>query len=273
MHFLFCKANTHDYSHSVEHIIPESLGNTDHTLPRVWICDPCNNYFARKIEKPFLEPPFGESTRFAMGIQNKRGQIPPTRALHPRSRSIVEMMRSEDGWSVGVAPSQDEGRCIRSLETSRSDSLYIPLPPDLPEANAETSRFIGKVALEALAAKGLKEEGWNAELVNHPSLDQLRSYVRLGIPAITWPVSLRRIYDREHRFSEPNSKDFEVLNEWIILPTAQGKYYCVIAIFGVEFAINLGWPDLDGWNVWLANNDWRSSLLVTQTCEYGGRPS
>jgi len=52
MRCLFCKCPSDD-SKSVEHIIPETLGNADHVLPRGTVCDKCNNYFSRKIEKRF----------------------------------------------------------------------------------------------------------------------------------------------------------------------------------------------------------------------------
>ena len=49
---IFCKTKS-SACVSVEHIIPESLGNTQHILPRGWVCDSCNNYMATKVEKPF----------------------------------------------------------------------------------------------------------------------------------------------------------------------------------------------------------------------------
>jgi hypothetical protein len=51
---IFCRDNT-TASRSVEHVIPEPLGNTTLTLPPGVVCDKCNHYFARKIEKPLLE--------------------------------------------------------------------------------------------------------------------------------------------------------------------------------------------------------------------------
>ncbi len=48
----FCKQCS-DLSNSVEHIIPESLGNKNHVLPKGIVCDRCNNYFTLKIEKMF----------------------------------------------------------------------------------------------------------------------------------------------------------------------------------------------------------------------------
>jgi len=47
MRCIFCK-NPSDNSVSVEHIIPESLGNISHILPKGWVCDTCNNYIAGK---------------------------------------------------------------------------------------------------------------------------------------------------------------------------------------------------------------------------------
>lgn len=54
MNCIFCKEESSN-SRSIEHIIPESLGNKDHVLPPGIVCDKCNNYFARKIEKKILE--------------------------------------------------------------------------------------------------------------------------------------------------------------------------------------------------------------------------
>src|SRR6267154_1084155 len=50
---IFCKQNS-ALSRSVEHIVPESLGNTQHILPIGVVCDACNNYLAREVEKPLL---------------------------------------------------------------------------------------------------------------------------------------------------------------------------------------------------------------------------
>ena len=40
-------------SRSKEHIVPQSLGGTEHILPPGVVCDKCNNYFSRAVEKPF----------------------------------------------------------------------------------------------------------------------------------------------------------------------------------------------------------------------------
>jgi hypothetical protein len=75
MRCIFCKADS-DHSVSVEHIIPESMGNVDHVLPPGSVCDGCNGYFARQIEGPLLAAPVFRQLRFGMQIANKRGRIP-----------------------------------------------------------------------------------------------------------------------------------------------------------------------------------------------------
>lgn len=75
MRCIFCKRPSLS-SQSVEHIVPESLGNTDHTLPRGVVCDACNNYFARKVEKPVLDSPMMRLLRSDRQIPNKRRRIP-----------------------------------------------------------------------------------------------------------------------------------------------------------------------------------------------------
>lgn len=75
MRCIFCKSQS-ELSHSVEHIISESLGNTEHTLPRGVVCDSCNNYFARKIEQPVLDSPMMRLLRSDRKIPNKRRRLP-----------------------------------------------------------------------------------------------------------------------------------------------------------------------------------------------------
>jgi hypothetical protein len=54
---IFCDCNSND-TKTIEHIIPQSLGNVNITLPKGKVCNKCNNYFGRKIEQLLLEIPF-----------------------------------------------------------------------------------------------------------------------------------------------------------------------------------------------------------------------
>jgi HNH endonuclease len=269
MHCLFCKANS-ESSKSREHIIPESLGNKDHVLPSGWVCDSCNNYLARKVEAPFLETRYGTSSRFEMRIPNKKGRIPIGTGFHPQSRSMVDIMIDKNGWNIFAAQSEDESRFVNSVRTKNRGSLYIPSSGD-PELNYETARFIGKVGLEILAYRCMDVEGWNDEVVNKIELDELRNYVRRGKPGFVWPINIRRIYPTDHEFLDKTDETFQVLHEWDILfiPSAQGdesvgEFYATIAILGIEYAINLGGPELDSYLQWLKDKDNQSYLYVSK---------
>jgi hypothetical protein len=260
MRCIFCKCNS-DACVSVEHILPESLGNTEHVLPRGWVCDACNNYFAREVEKPFLDSLYGKHSRFEMSVPNKRGRIPPVQGLHPQSRTIIEMFHSpEDGTlCVGAADGEDESRWVASIKARQSGSFYIPAA-DFPPADFTTSRFIGKAALEILTAKCVAVAGANDEIVDKPELDELRQYVRRGVPKFVWPVGMRRIYPANFHFADAQHGPHQVLHEFMIHHVPEAEYYAVIAIFGIEYALNLGGPELDGFNAWLRSHNNRSPL-------------
>jgi len=263
MRCIFCKTDT-SLCKSVEHVIPESLGNTDHVLPKGWVCDTCNNYLSRKVEGPFLNSIYGRSSRFNMQVPSKKGNFPSVLGFHPRSRTKIEMFRDKYyGLGVGAAPGEDETKWVNSILNRESGRLWIP-KPDVPETNYETSRFIAKIALEALALKCKDISGWNEEIVDKKELDELRNYVRYGNTKEIWPVYIRRIYPEDKDFVADDGAFYQVLHEWDILAIPAennlAEYYVVIAIFGVEYTINTGGHELDGYLSWLERNDNKSFL-------------
>jgi hypothetical protein len=268
MRCIFCKSSTAD-CRSAEHIIPESLGNVEHVLPPGWVCDDCNNYLARKVEAPFLNSWYGRNSRFEMRVLSKRGCVPPATGLHSQSRSKVDIYVDEDdSLAICAAPGEDETRFVRSIATNTHGTLYIP-SAEFPPQNYETARFIGKVALEVLAHRFMDVSGWNEEVVDKKELDELRTYVRQGRPGFVWPVHMRRIYPANFLFAHGAFPVHEVLHEWDILqipasPESQiAEYYAVIAIFGIEYAVNLAGPELDGFHKWLKDNH-QVSFLYTK---------
>ena len=73
-----------------------------------------------------------------------------------------------------------------------------------------------------------------------------------GNPGFVWPIHMRRIYPADHEFSDEIDNAYQVLHEWKILfipssPSDEfvGEFYAIIAILGMEYAINLGGPELD----------------------------
>lgn len=214
MRCIFCK---HDSSSakSVEHIIPESLGNVAHTLPIGAVCDACNQYFARKIERPILESGMFRILRADRRIENKRGRIP--------------VLTDSDA-------------------------------PDLPEYRL-MSRLIGKVGLEVLAHRVQHVREWNVEIADKRDLDPIRQYVRFDRGKSTWPFAYRTLHPVNAVFRD-EQETYEVLHEFDLLYTKKNELYIILAIFGVEFALNLGGPELDGYIRWLKEHDFASPLYI-----------
>ena len=98
MRCIFCKKDSSE-TKSIEHIIPESLGNKSFVLPRGYVCDKCNNYFAREIERPFLEQMNVQLLRFEESIPNKKNRIPTIKGLIEDEEVIVHKT-SKNNWRV-----------------------------------------------------------------------------------------------------------------------------------------------------------------------------
>ena len=54
----------------------------------------------------------------------------------------------------------------------------------------------------------------------------------------------------------------EVLHEWTFLYTEHEEMYFVLAILGVEYAINMGGPDIEGYKLWLKEHGNKSPLYL-----------
>lgn len=259
MRCIFCKADS-TRSRSVEHIIPQALGNIEHVLPCGVVCDTCNNYFARKVEGPILGTPWFCHARSRQGIENKRGLIPPVVGLVPAARAAANVWLERNKLSIGARNQKDEAQLHQALVSGRARSLYIPIVDRIDEALM--SRFLAKMAVEILAHRLRPVEGWEDPLIDDPQLDPLRRFARIGDKPASWRFSRRRIYGEDDVQFESNSP-YQVLHEFTVLYTQKLELYAVVCLFGEEFAINYGGPEIEGYATWLRENDGRSPLYVT----------
>jgi hypothetical protein len=259
MNCIFCKSDSRE-SRSVEHVIPESLGNTEHTLPPGVVCDKCNNYFACKVEGPLLADPYFRELCFRTAVISKKGRAPRVRGVHMQSRVEVELSPNLDGsgMSVGAAFEKDERRWIESVRGSTTGKLIIPIPTVADQRLM--SRFLAKVALECLALRLLDLPGGIDEIASKTGLDPLRDYARKGNAKLLWPFHARVLYAPEFIFAKSGQQPYEVLHEWIFLYPSESMLYLVIAIFGVEYALNLGEPEIETYKSWLIENADKSHL-------------
>lgn len=268
MRCLFCKQDSSN-TKSVEHIIPESLGNKTMILPRGYVCDKCNNYFAIKVEKPFMELPEIRQLRFQEMIPNKKNKMPQMEALY-NWKSPVKL-----GWDV----KQDE--CMLYIDAN--DEVFneilckekgdIMFPAFTNETTIQSSiivsRLLAKVALEALADRSKMLEGSLDELIDYKEFDKIRNHARRGIVS-EWPCSIRRIYSMDTLWKCEKDREKQKIYEADFLMIDKGgegdtKYvilYFVVVLWGMEFAINMAEPEIDEYHRWVNQHGGLSPLYV-----------
>ncbi len=253
MRCIFCRQDSNE-SKSVEHIIPESLGNKVNTLSQGIVCDKCNNYFSREVEKPFLEHSAIELLRFEEGVENKKGRIPPTMGIiFPDA--LVEVRKTfKDGIAGEVRVPTEIFNKIVNLKSGQiilkkfNDELSLP-------NGSVLSRFIGKIAIEAFAQRLQNSEQLLEEFIDDVQMDSLRNHVRLGKEKV-WDCNVRRIYKSTNYWRDGSSDEiYQITNEYDFLVTDEDEWYFVIALFGIEFSINIGGTSIDGYKKWLLKHD------------------
>ena len=254
MRCLFCRQDS-SLSRSVEHIVPESLWNTKHVLPRGVVCDACNNYFSREVEKPFLESPAISMLRFDQAIPNKRGKIPESKGMMLPGFEVIARRHQEGpyGLSVEVPPS------ALAYLSSQPFGRFVFATSGEPPKDRVVSRFLAKMALEAMAMKLVPHVKGLEYLVDETQLDELRNFARRGTPR-EWPYSIRRIYAVNGVQVDANGSLHQTVHEFDFLVTRTNEWYFAFALFGLELTINLGGPEIDGYLAWIDENDGTSPL-------------
>lgn len=273
MRCLFCKQDSSN-TKSVEHIIPESLGNKTMILPRGYVCDKCNNYFAIKVEKPFMELPEIRQLRFQERIPNKKNKMPQMEAFY-NGKSLVKL-----GWDV------KRGECMLYIDADdeiineilykEKGNLVFPafINETIIQSSIIVSRLLAKIALEALADRLKMLEGSLDELVDCKEFDDIRNHARRGIIS-EWPCSIRRIYDMDTLWKCEEDGAQQIICEDDFLMIDKGgegdtKYvilYYIVVLWGMEFAINMAEPEINEYNKWVNQHGGLSPLYVKKNFE------
>jgi hypothetical protein len=253
MKCIFCKKNS-EKSKSIEHIIPESLGNKKAILPKGIVCDSCNNYFARKIEKDLLQTPFYKSLRSRYGIESKKRKIPLDVAYLPNGNEIeVELNGIFDpnnqNLNFIIHKKDDFNKLLRGEITE----TYIPVSIDLEESLI-VSRFLAKVGIEVIASKFWESAKDVSYLITEDLYNPLRNYARYGSGTKFWHYHQRRIYNEiEEGDTRQKMYEFQIwsteANE-----NALGLHLTLV-LYGLEFTINLFEPSINRYEKWLKENN------------------
>lgn len=265
---IFCHKDS-SLSKSVEHIIPESLGNKEHILPKGYVCDACNHYFSVKIESQLLAQPYFVSMRRRNDIRTKKGKFVAEEMFFPGAHKISET-RLDFEAGVFYISDEDVIKSIVAGKCNRAISLYIE-EPEYP--NKTMSRFLAKCAYESIFLLGGEHDYqlWLKKRDNKDFMfqdfEKLRQFARYGIGE--WPYSQRRIYNEGTFFSYKGGEPYEVLHEQkfffreverIDEYSIMAELYFVLVICGIEYVISVTDPDISGFLQWLKDHPGQSPI-------------
>lgn len=228
---LFCGCDSTN-SKSVEHIIPESLGNTELVLPRGVVCDKCNNYFSREIENKVLSIQSFRDLCFYEAIPNKKGHLKETEFMLCGEECKVDwgIAGGKPALFLGVSP-----ETIKKLFESKPE-LMISRGINLNdvEHSYDISRFLYKIAIEYYAFLLLQlEENSDADCFQFDKgAEQIIDFIRKG--------NSNKKYLTYEVEKEKNFVPFEDNgNITIGFFEKDGDLFFKIVLFGTRFTINL----------------------------------
>ena len=248
MNCLFCRSNG-PFATS-EHIIPESLGNTDLVISG-HVCDACQNYFGREIENFVLsKTPFG-LWRVLLRIPRKDGKLPTIDLSIPKLQRILPIWSEHHDNRIGLTAHEDgsvsldidDPAIVKELLSRERDYIQFVFSPKHLE---QIGRLLGKICLELLCL-------YDPYLARSAQFDKLRNYVRRGVTKEIWPIfyaNKGNLKDLIRQRAQPSDVDgetqlYEYTVQWV-------EPYWI-------FSLHLG---VDLWVLYM--NDSRPSPIVKE---------
>jgi hypothetical protein len=215
------------------------------------VCDSCNNYFSREVEKPFLQHDSIRLLRFHQALPSKRGVIPSADGVILPDRQVTLHRLPPRNLQLPATE-------VLSSISSRVGTVILPAELPLPTGSV-VSRFLAKAALETFASRAIDGPDGLDWIATDPQLDAVRNHARRGTER-TWPYHVRRIYQADYHYIDMGDTPVQTIHEFDLLATDEGEWYFVLAIFGIEFVFNLGGPEIEGYVAWLEQRQGRSPL-------------
>ncbi|WP_020534029.1 HNH endonuclease [Flexithrix dorotheae] len=137
---IFC--NEPNESKSIEHIIPESLGNKLYVMPIGSVCDECNSRFS-KHEQKALEKSILAFERSRFGIETKAGKT---------SKGNLEQLKFEGdkNFTKGVVSIKDGIDNANFKITDPKKKIGKLTVPSFDKSEVSTSKLLLKMGLESI---------------------------------------------------------------------------------------------------------------------------
>jgi len=170
---------------TVEHVIPESLGNDDLMLEGQ-VCDGCQRYFGKEVEHYVLnKSPIG-LWRVLLGTRTKKGKRPKADLSQPSAQKGVLRCVSSHHDDVAFEALQDESLELTKISSDLAEQIERGERSQFrfvftPYALYMLGRFLCKVGLELVCVADPEE-------ARTPRYDVARKYARFGPWKPLWPI-------------------------------------------------------------------------------------
>jgi len=165
---IFCLSETNSFGR-VEHIIPESMGG-DPIAPPGLVCDSCNQYFGKEVERLALESPVLLFERSSLCVPTKRGKYSSYQDSQLSQFKILGQPSGEP--EVRFPP--EELKHIRKYGRGR---MIVPIKP-----LGAITRLLLKMGLEFLTTSAGAD-------VYSSRFDGARKAARAPDPGMRWPLA------------------------------------------------------------------------------------
>lgn len=168
---LFCRRTDGGFT-TVEHVLPESLGNTRLTLPKGVVCDRCNNGPLSELDQVLCEFFPIKFRRTMLGIESKAGRVPKTRFM------TGELRNDGDDHLTITVDRENDTTTFREVARNGDE---VELALSWRGGNKLTPRYAARLSSALL--KGALECAWldHGERMHEPDFDHIRDAV-LGEP-------------------------------------------------------------------------------------------
>jgi hypothetical protein len=219
---IFCASN--ESFSSVEHIIPESLGNNILVLKKGWICDKCNNVCSA-FESVVLNNSIFGAERARLGVITKQGK--PSRSKVWKVFWNSEPLMEENIISIEadlskipiIWDSETKGRMVFSLHDKTNYSI---------------SKMLLKIGIEILevtrAVENLSLEDAKQYVINKSNQEWM--YIILQSDVTKYLTSMFAFTPDEHKYINSLGFDiyFQEVNQEVILFFKYGYLMIGIAL-------------------------------------------
>lgn len=188
----------------------------------------------------------------------------------PRLHGLIAGTDIEIGFRLGpngefdIKPERerDQVRISKMRRNAHREGVVLFFSRDFQPPTREMSRFLAKMALEAVALRFGRQPDALRLLIDEPHYDRIRNWARRGESPIEWPYHYRSVAPEEAEMRHPDT------GEWVqagygfdLFMNRRRETFFAFCLYGHEFVINVGGPSIRGFEEWLSENSHISPLI------------